>query len=170
MNNIVHALRWKIHTISTNLILKTAVLRYSWLISQTRRCAVSGVPWSCEDSSWSLWSWNILKFNTTSTANKIQDKRPKAFIYQKDINNVSNLLMFSSSQAWMSCCIKWNLSVDGRHFPRKRGLQSWNSNGNKWLSHNGGLKLASIRNTIILFVCPSKILHKHCFQFLLGPL
>ena len=30
--------------------------------------------------------------------------------------------------------------------------------------------LASIKNTIILFVCPSKILHKHCFQFLLGPL
>ena len=25
------------------------------------------------------------------------------------------------------------------------------------------------KNTITLFVCPSKILHKHCFQFLLGP-
>ena len=30
--------------------------------------------------------------------------------------------------------------------------------------------LASIKNTIILFVYPSKILHKHRFQFLLGPL
>ena len=30
--------------------------------------------------------------------------------------------------------------------------------------------LASIKNTIILFVCPSKILHKHCIQFLLEPL
>ena len=29
-------------------------------------------------------------------------------------------------------------------------------------------QLASIKNTIILFVCPPKILHKHCFQFLLG--
>ena len=32
------------------------------------------------------------------------------------------------------------------------------------------LELANIKNTIIFFVCPSKILHKHCFQFLLGPL
>ena len=31
-------------------------------------------------------------------------------------------------------------------------------------------QLADIKNTIILFVCLSKILHKHCFQFLLGPL
>ena len=29
---------------------------------------------------------------------------------------------------------------------------------------------ANIKNTIILFDCPSKILHKHCFPFLLGPL
>ena len=28
----------------------------------------------------------------------------------------------------------------------------------------------NIENTVILFVCPSKILHKHCFQFILGPL
>ena len=29
--------------------------------------------------------------------------------------------------------------------------------------------LASIKNTIILFVCPSKILHEpHCFYFLVG--
>ena len=26
--------------------------------------------------------------------------------------------------------------------------------------------LAIIKNTIILFVCPFKIFHKHCFQFL----
>ena len=32
------------------------------------------------------------------------------------------------------------------------------------------LLLALFKNTIILFVCPSKILHKHCFQFLLGQL
>ena len=32
------------------------------------------------------------------------------------------------------------------------------------------VKLASVKNTIILFVCPTKILHKHCFQLLLGPL
>ena len=30
------------------------------------------------------------------------------------------------------------------------------------------VKLATIKNTIILFLCPSKILHKHCFYFLLG--
>ena len=30
------------------------------------------------------------------------------------------------------------------------------------------IELADIKNTIILFVCPSKILHKHCFYFLLG--
>ena len=30
--------------------------------------------------------------------------------------------------------------------------------------------LASIKNAIVLFVCPSKILHKYGFQFLLGPL
>ena len=29
-------------------------------------------------------------------------------------------------------------------------------------------ELANIKNTIILFVCPPKILHKHCFYFLLG--
>ena len=29
--------------------------------------------------------------------------------------------------------------------------------------------VANIKNTIILFVCPSKILHEHCFYFLLGP-
>ena len=29
-------------------------------------------------------------------------------------------------------------------------------------------ELADIKNTIKLFVCPSKILHKHCFYFLLG--
>ena len=34
---------------------------------------------------------------------------------------------------------------------------------------SGGI-LANIKNTIILFVCPSKSLHKHCFQFRLGPL
>ena len=28
--------------------------------------------------------------------------------------------------------------------------------------------LATIKNTIIPFVCPTKILHKHCFYFLLG--
>ena len=28
--------------------------------------------------------------------------------------------------------------------------------------------LANIKNTIILFACPPKILHKHCFYFLLG--
>ena len=28
---------------------------------------------------------------------------------------------------------------------------------------------ANIKSTIILFVCPSKILHEHCFYFLLGP-
>ena len=32
------------------------------------------------------------------------------------------------------------------------------------------LQLSNIKNTIILFVCPSKILHEHCFQFLLGSL
>ena len=30
--------------------------------------------------------------------------------------------------------------------------------------------LANIKNTIILFVCPPKMLHKHRFQFLLGSL
>ena len=34
--------------------------------------------------------------------------------------------------------------------------------------HNTLYQLANIKNTIILFVCPSKILHKHCFYFLLG--
>ena len=29
------------------------------------------------------------------------------------------------------------------------------------------VQLASVKNTIILFVCPSKMLHKHCFYFLL---
>ena len=30
-------------------------------------------------------------------------------------------------------------------------------------------ELANIKNTIIFFICPSKIiLHKHCFQFFLG--
>ena len=29
-------------------------------------------------------------------------------------------------------------------------------------------QLANIKNTIILFICPSKILHRHCFYFLLG--
>ena len=28
--------------------------------------------------------------------------------------------------------------------------------------------LANTKNTIILFVCPPKILHKHCFYILLG--
>ena len=31
------------------------------------------------------------------------------------------------------------------------------------------LQVSNIKNTIILVACPSKILHKHCFQFLLGP-
>ena len=30
-----------------------------------------------------------------------------------------------------------------------------------------GAVLTNIKHTIILFVCPSKILHKHCFYFLL---
>ena len=30
------------------------------------------------------------------------------------------------------------------------------------------LELANIKNTIMFFVCPSKIMHKHCFYFLLG--
>ena len=34
----------------------------------------------------------------------------------------------------------------------------------------GWLKTSYIKNTIILFVCPSKILHKPCFEFLLRPL
>ena len=29
------------------------------------------------------------------------------------------------------------------------------------------VQLASVKNTIILFVCSSKMLHKHCFYFLL---
>ena len=29
-------------------------------------------------------------------------------------------------------------------------------------------ELASTKNTIIFFVCPPKILHKHCLYFLLG--
>ena len=31
-------------------------------------------------------------------------------------------------------------------------------------------ELTTIKNTIILFVCPSKILHKHCSYLVLGPL
>ena len=30
------------------------------------------------------------------------------------------------------------------------------------------MELANITNTIIPFVCPSEILHNHCFYFLLG--
>ena len=36
------------------------------------------------------------------------------------------------------------------------------------LNYNQKAMVANIKNTIILFVCPSKLLHKHCFQFLLG--
>ena len=35
-------------------------------------------------------------------------------------------------------------------------------------SYNFLYLLATMKNTIILFVCPSKILNKHCFEFLLG--
>ena len=31
-------------------------------------------------------------------------------------------------------------------------------------------QFAIIKNTITLFVCPSKIFYKDCFQFLLGPM
>ena len=38
---------------------------------------------------------------------------------------------------------------------------------NKMHSQIISVLLANIKNTIIFFVCPSKILHKHCFYFLL---
>ena len=31
-------------------------------------------------------------------------------------------------------------------------------------------ELTTIKNTVILFVCPSNILHKHCVYLVLGPL
>ena len=34
--------------------------------------------------------------------------------------------------------------------------------------HKTLTKAATLKNTMILFVCPSKLLHKHCFRFLLG--
>ena len=38
------------------------------------------------------------------------------------------------------------------------------------LNYNQKTMVANLKNTIpvILFVCPSKLLRKHCFQFLLG--
>ena len=38
----------------------------------------------------------------------------------------------------------------------------------EWGNRGPNKKLANIKNTIILFVCPFNILHKHCFYFLLG--
>ena len=43
-----------------------------------------------------------------------------------------------------------------------------NGNGNKKFTFRRTFELASIKNTITLSVCPSKILHKYCFYSLLG--
>ena len=37
------------------------------------------------------------------------------------------------------------------------------------IKRNGGKRFkATSQSSVVLFVCPSKILHKHCFHFLLG--
>ena len=61
---------------------------------------------------------------------------------------------------------------EGRGGDCKKKLHPFFGNALICYLHNDfiGQRISKYKNTITLFVCPYKILHKHCFQFLLGSL
>ena len=67
--------------------------------------------------------------------------------------------LLSKLRAALSIANSWLIEI---------GLKVFNCRNTfiQQISHNE----PNIKNTMILFVCLSKILHMHCFQFLLGPL